>query len=632
MNIFEKNLENLSDKRLKQELINIKQSPYKIILGINNIDINLQNGGGHLVYQNALKELENSLKLYNEKYINYPVLYYYGFGNGILYKTLAQNQRLNHIVIFENDLELLFTVFSNIDFSNELKAKKIILIASKFYENYDFINLCGINALLYTSRIYHLELHSDYYSKFEDEIIRVNKAMIEGFSYQAKVRGNDPIDALKGTSQYLYNLNDMCENFTVLELIKKRKFQNDTAIIVSTGPSLSKQLPLLKEYEKKAVIFCADSAYSILMRNNIVPDYVFMLEREELTAEFFNHDFKDDKNTIFIVDAVVHKNAIKYLKQKNKKFIIMAKSLHLSVRLTPRAFGYVINESNVAVLAFNTASFRLGFKNIIIIGQDLAYDESGASHPKDYQNGSNFESTIYEHIEIPAYGGNGFIKSHKTWLMFKENLEIFLRSTKARVINATQGGAKINFCEEMPFKKALELFCTKDKKDVPLERSKKEKQSEYKLKIFYKLSKIKKDFKIYTDFLNKNIQELQLGMQTILDGKDSKDIKTKLQTLLIKAENAKIFLEDENNLDTFYELIYPVITQFNMNLSKIVVLVTKDEKELVVKMNALLNELSAYFIFIQANTKIYENEINKAFDTFKNILEKDFAKYIKRIK
>ena len=216
--------------------------------------------------------------------------------------------------------------------------------------------------------------------------------------------------------------------------------------------------------------------------------------------------------------------------------------------------------------------------------------------------------------------------------MFKENLEIFLRSTKARVINATQGGAKINFCEEMPFKKALELFCTKDKKDVPLERSKKEKQSEYKLKIFYKLSKIKKDFKIYTDFLNKNIQELQLGMQTILDGKDSKDIKTKLQTLLIKAENAKIFLEDENNLDTFYELIYPVITQFNMNLSKIVVLVTKDEKDLVVKMNALLNELSAYFIFIQANTKIYENEINKAFDTFKNILEKDFAKYIKRIK
>lgn len=632
MNILEKNLENLTDKKLKQELINIKQSSYKIILGINNIDINLQNGGGHLVYQNALKELENSLNIYNEKYINYPVLYYYGFGNGILYKTIAQNKKLNHIVIFENDLELLFTVLSSIDFSNELKTKKIILIASKFYENYDFINLCSINTLLYTSRIYHLELHSDYYSKFEDDIVRVNKAMIEGFSYQVKARGNDPIDALKGLSQYLYNLNDMCENFTVLELIKKRKFQNDTAIIVSTGPSLSKQLPLLKEYEKKAVIFCADSAYSILMRNNIVPDYVFMLEREELTAEFFNHDFKDDKDTIFIVDAVVHKNAIKYLKQKNKSFIIMAKSFHLSFRLTPKAFGYVINESNVAVLAFNTASFRLGFKNIIIIGQDLAYDESGASHPKDYQNGYNFESTIYEHIEIPAYGGNGFVKSHKVWLMFKENLESFLRTSKARVINATQGGARINFCEEMPFKEALELFCTKDKKNVALERSKKEKQSEYKLKIFYKLSKIKKDFKTYTDFLNKNIQELQLGMQTILDEKDSKDIKTKLQTLLIKAENAKLFLEDAKNLDTFYELIYPVITQFNINLSRILVLVTKDEKELVVKMNALLNELSAYFIFIQANTKIYENEINKAFDTFKNILEKDFAKYIKRIK
>ncbi|TNB54272.1 6-hydroxymethylpterin diphosphokinase MptE-like protein, partial [Campylobacter helveticus] len=64
-------------------------------------------------------------------------------------------------------------------------------------------------------------------------------------------------------------------------------------IIVSTGPSLIKQLPLLKKYREKALIFCADSAYPILARHNIKPDFVCMVERSDFTAEFFKHDFGD---------------------------------------------------------------------------------------------------------------------------------------------------------------------------------------------------------------------------------------------------------------------------------------------------------------------------------------------------
>ncbi|MBK1994103.1 hypothetical protein FSE90_07540, partial [Campylobacter novaezeelandiae] len=38
------------------------------------------------IYQNAKKELEEKLKLFQTQYLFYPVLYFYGFGNGILYK------------------------------------------------------------------------------------------------------------------------------------------------------------------------------------------------------------------------------------------------------------------------------------------------------------------------------------------------------------------------------------------------------------------------------------------------------------------------------------------------------------------------------------------------------------------
>ncbi|MCR2096045.1 6-hydroxymethylpterin diphosphokinase MptE-like protein, partial [Campylobacter upsaliensis] len=81
----------------------------------------------------------------------------------------------------------------------------------------------------------------------------------------------------------------------------KRRNISKNAIIVSTGPSLMKQLPLLKEYREKALIFCADSAYPILAKHNIKPDFVCMVERSDFTAEFFNHDFGDfDEGVCFI--------------------------------------------------------------------------------------------------------------------------------------------------------------------------------------------------------------------------------------------------------------------------------------------------------------------------------------------
>lgn len=39
---------------------------------------------------------------------------------------------------------------------------------------------------------------------------------------------------------------------------------------------------------------------------------------------------------------------------------------------------------------------KLCHKNIIFIGQDLAYAENGDSHPQEYQNSSTFESNIYQ--------------------------------------------------------------------------------------------------------------------------------------------------------------------------------------------------------------------------------------------
>ncbi|EJR3981415.1 motility associated factor glycosyltransferase family protein, partial [Campylobacter coli] len=306
----------------------------------------------------------------------------YGFGNGILFKALLQNKNHQHIVVFEKDIEIIWTMFHILDFSNELQNSRLMVLQTSSLDIEFFSNFCSSKPFFQFSRIYFLELMSHYYERFHEDILGLNKKLAENFKNFIVSHGNDPLDALQGMEQFVYNLPSMITHPSYKELLSKRKGISDTAIIVSTGPSLTKQLPLLKKYASKATIFCADSAYPILAKQGIKPDYVCMLERTEITAEFFNHDFGEfDKDIVFVCAGVVHPKTIEYL--KNKTFIITQKVLAFPYYINLKNFCYAAVGFSVAHTLSYLATY-LSHKNIIFIGQDLAYAENGNSHPDDY--------------------------------------------------------------------------------------------------------------------------------------------------------------------------------------------------------------------------------------------------------
>ncbi|EMG4504142.1 motility associated factor glycosyltransferase family protein, partial [Campylobacter jejuni] len=460
--LFNKNIEALSNILLKESLKEIKSSKFELILGKDNLDINLKdtsiknNGGGYsenLLYQDPIKELQTMLNTYNDKYLLYPVLYFYGFGNGILFKALLQNKNHQHIVVFEKDIEIIWIMFHILDFSNELQSARLMILQTSSLDIEFFSNFCSSKPFFQFSRIYFLELMSHYYERFHEDILGLNKKLAENFKNSIVSHGNDPLDALQGIEQFVYNLPSMITHPSYKELLSKRKGISDTAIIVSTGPSLTKQLPLLKKYASKATIFCADSSYPILAKHGIKPDYVCMLERTEITAEFFNNDFGEfDKDVIFICAGVVHPKAIEYLKGRN--LVITQKVLAFPYYINLKDFSYAAVGLSVAHTLSYLATY-LSHKNIIFIGQDLAYAENGNSHPDDYQNSANYESQMYEHILTTAYGGKGEVKTHHVWLMFKQNLEQDIEKIQkyldTKVYNCTEGGARIKGAIEKPF-------------------------------------------------------------------------------------------------------------------------------------------------------------------------------------
>ncbi|EDJ8727998.1 DUF115 domain-containing protein, partial [Campylobacter coli] len=400
-------------------------------------------------------------------------------------------------------------MFHILDFSSELQSARLMVLNTNKLEIQDYNELCSSKPFFQFSRIYFLELMSHYYERFHEDILGLNKKLAENFKNSIVSYGNDSTDTLQGIEQFVYNLPQMITHPSYKELLSKRKGISDTAIIVSTGPSLTKQLPLLKKYASKATIFCADSAYPILAKHDIKPDYVCMLERTEITAEFFNHDFGEfDKDIVFICAGVVHPKAIEYLKGRN--LVITQKVLAFPYYINLKDFSYAAVEFSVAHMSY-FLSVLLNHKNIIFIGQDLAYAENGNSHPDDYQNSANYESQMYKHILTEAYGGKKEIKTHEVWIFFKQILEAMIIKYHITTYNCTEGGARIEGTIEKPFLWACENLLDKDlnKPFEKLEPLSLNKQNEFLLKAYYKVCKSIEHCRDFSKILSNDFEKIQ---------------------------------------------------------------------------------------------------------------------------
>ncbi|EFB5404862.1 motility associated factor glycosyltransferase family protein, partial [Campylobacter coli] len=361
---------------------------------------------------------------------------------------------------------------------------------------------------------------------------------------------------LQGIEQFVYNLPQMITHPSYKELLSKRKNLSDTAIIVSTGPSLTKQLPLLKKYANTATIFCADSSYPILAKHGIKPDYVCMLERTEITSEFFNNDFGEfDKDIVFICAGVVHPKAIEYLKGGNRKYLIMPRYLYFPIYIKLNKYFYFLyNTPSVAHMSY-FLSVLLNHKNIILIGQDLAYAENGNSHPDDYQNSATYESQAYEHILTEAYGGKKEIKTHEFWIFFKQILEAMIIKYHITTYNCTEGGARIEGTIEKPFLWACENLLDKDlnKPFEKLEPLSLNKQNEFLLKAYYKVCKSIEHCRDFSKILSNDFEKIQ-SVYLSLNEKEEY-----LNLAIEKIDEFKNKLEDIKQMQDLYEILSPLL-------------------------------------------------------------------------
>ncbi|HHY1244133.1 TPA: motility associated factor glycosyltransferase family protein, partial [Campylobacter jejuni] len=614
--LFNKNIEALSNILLKESLKEIKSSKFELILGKDNLDINLKDTSDNtFLYENVIDEFNSMLNTYNDKYLLYPVLYFYGFGNGILFKALLQNKNHQHIVVFEKDIEIIWIMFHILDFSSELQSARLMVLENDKLQAQDYTELCSSKPFFQFSRIYFLELMSHYYERFHEDILELNKKLVQYFKNSIISHGNDSTDTLQGIEQFVYNLPQMITHPSYKELLSKRKGISDTAIIVSTGPSLTKQLPLLKKYASKATIFCADSSYPILAKHGIKPDYVLSLERIPLTSEFFNNDFGEfDKNVLFVCISWVYPQTIKYLQKNNRAFILTSRPSSFIKNINLYPYGYVGYGPSVAHMAYEFAT-HLSHKNIIFIGQDLAYAKDGFSHTKDYKNLDKHEGHFQRDkgkFQCLAYGGNGKVESSEIWTMFRFSLQNTIsRNIVSTTYNCTEGGARIEGTIEKPFLWACENLLDKDlnKPFEKLEPLSLNKQNEFLLKAYYKVCKSIEHCRDFNDNFIKVYDKIKNSFMSL---QNSQKNEIFIQEIIQDIDKTKTQIDElYNTQKDLIQILGPLLTQFELNLARIYVLNPKTKEDAFNKSFLWIKEHLEFMELVYGHIKAQENALIK---------------------
>ncbi|EAI4814793.1 motility associated factor glycosyltransferase family protein, partial [Campylobacter coli] len=335
------------------------------------------------------------------------------------------------------------------------------------------------------------------------------------------------------------------------------------------------------------------------------------------------------------VKSVTHPHTIKYLQKNNRAFILVSTYASFIQYLKLDYFGYFNMGFSVAHMNF-LLTIHLKYKNIILIGQDLAYAKDGQTHSQGFIH-ANLHNGDYERdldkFSTTAYGGNGKVQSSEIWTLFRHNFEKDIVNIKMNyhitTYNCTEGGARIEGTIEKPFLWACENLLDKDlnKPFEKLEPLSLNKQNEFLLKAYYKVYQSIKHCRDFSKILSNDFEKIQ-SIYLSLNEKEE-DINLAIE----KIDKFKNKLEDIKQMQDLYEILQPLRTQFELNLARIYVLNPKTKEDAFNKSILWIKEHLKFMELVYGHIKAQESALIKNILPLEEKLkERKLDKWMERVR
>jgi len=390
------------------------------------------------------------------------------FDIGAIEQIYNQTSRDSIVFVVEPHPEIFFYMVSHYNLAELFERKNFFLLVADYESAQEYFTEFMLQKS-FIVKASNIQFYTSMCLKtFENELVlTLQKRFIESVKKTLFMLGNSTQDTMIGLLQNLLNLKKFCASLSVREL--KNAYSKKTAVIVSAGPSLQKNIDYLKQIPRQNILILAvDTVLKKLLNMDFIPDAVFTIERPKKVFEYFYESQQIPEETVFVGPPVVYPgilnkfpvNRIIFTLKHNEQINEWLNSL------ISNKSDLIPNGYSVAHLAFSFARY-LDCNPIIFIGQDLAYGEDGSTHSKGTIYENNHEQRKEEELWVEGYF-NKKVKTNRTWRNFQLWFEEEFFKTKQLIINATEGGVKINHAINMPLAEALDKYATK--KVTPLHK------------------------------------------------------------------------------------------------------------------------------------------------------------------
>lgn len=393
----------------------------------------------------------------------------FGFGLGYHIRELKKQIRNlpenndSFIIVIEPSYDIFYKALEVIDLTDIIQDNKILILTCPD-ESLIVRNLKeAMNVAVYTGGSVVWGNLNPYTILFCDIYIQLGKQM-DNFHKEAIVSRNTTMTySHTWQENLLKNLQHVLTSYPVN--VFEDKFKDVPAIIVSAGPSLNRNIQLLKEVGDKAVIISTDTALKALFKNGIVPHLVISIDGSEKNYEKYSEINYDNIPLVFT--PKVNYRIIN--KHKGKKVLFSCGDIYTEFLLNKFDIQVysLLSGGSVANNALHFATL-IGANPVTFIGQDLAYTN----------NKSHADGTMYDGKNEIKRDGNdknsgdmyvkdifgGEVLTDRSFYIFLKWFEEFIKNdnSERKYIDSTEGGAFIEGTEVLPLKESIDRYMTSD--------------------------------------------------------------------------------------------------------------------------------------------------------------------------
>ena len=318
-------------------------------------------------------------KLFSEKTDGETAWIFAGFGLGYAPVEFCKVNKDNLIFLIEPDPGFLFASWCCLDWTPVFDHEKCVIITDTSPEQ--IIALLENLKAIESTKI----VTQNSQTKHQEQWFKNFFTLLERNKQKQNINENT---LKKFSGLWLKNSAKNLQYFSSLSginLYKDMLKEEIPAIVCAAGPTLETVLPHLKELKNKAVIICVDTALRALLRYQIEPDFILLIDPQYYAACHIIG--LKSPSSVLITESSVYPSVMRFDSRKT----VLCESLfplgkYFENKLLPEhSFGKITAGGSVSTSAWDFAKF-IGAKKIYMAGLDLGYPEN-VTHIK----GSTFE-------------------------------------------------------------------------------------------------------------------------------------------------------------------------------------------------------------------------------------------------